>query len=77
METRRRLRKIGGSVALFIPPEMLEELRLEPGTEVEVASEGGSIPVRRAEPGPSEDLVEFAHRFTRKYEEALRNLAQR
>ncbi len=77
METRRQLKKIGGSVALFIPPEMLEELRLEPGAEVEVVSEGGSIRVRRAEAGPPEDLVEFAHRFTRKYEEALRNLAQR
>ncbi len=77
METKRRLKKIGGSVALFIPPQMLEELRLEPGAEVEVISEGGSIHVRRAEAGPSKDLVEFAHRFTRKYEEALRNLAQR
>jgi putative addiction module antidote len=77
METKRRLKKIGGSVALFIPPEMLEELRLEPGVEVEVVSEGGTIRVRRAQPGPPEDLVEFAHRFTKKYEEALRNLSQR
>lgn len=77
METKRQLKKVGGSVALFIPPEMLEELRLEPGTEVEIKSEGGSIHVRRAEQGPPEDLIEFAHRFTRKYETALRNLAER
>jgi putative addiction module antidote len=77
METKRRLKKIGGSVALFIPPEMLEELRLKPGTEVEVSSEGSSIRIRRAQSGPSEDLVEFAQRFTKKYETALRNLAQR
>jgi putative addiction module antidote len=77
METKRRLKKIGGSVALFIPPEMLEELRLEPGAEVEVSSEPGSIRVRRAESGPPEDLVKFAQLFTKKYEEALRNLAQR
>ncbi len=77
METKRRLKKIGGSVALFIPPEMLEELRLEPGAEVEVSSEPGSIRIRRAESGPPEDLVKFAQRFTKKYEEALRNLAQR
>ncbi len=77
METKRRLKKIGGSVALFIPPEMLEELRLEPGAEVEVSSEPGSIRVRRAESGPPEDLVGFEQRFTKKYEEALRNLAQR
>jgi antitoxin component of MazEF toxin-antitoxin module len=77
VETKRRLKKIGGSVALFIPPEMLEELRLGPGAEVEVTSVGGSIHVRRAEQGPPEELIEFAHRFTKKYEVALRNLAQR
>lgn len=77
MMTKRRLKKIGGSVALFIPPEMLEELRLEPGAEVEVSSQRESIRVRRAGSGPPEDLVEFAQRFTKKYEETLRNLAQR
>lgn len=77
METQRQLKKIGGSVALFIPPEMLEELRLEPGTEVEVASDGDSIQIRRMEQGPPDDLVEFAYRFTKKYEVALRNLAER
>jgi antitoxin component of MazEF toxin-antitoxin module len=77
METKRRLKKIGGSVALFIPPEMLEELRLESGTEVEVTSEGNTIHIRRAAADPPDDLIEFAHRFTKKYETALRNLAQR
>ncbi|MDP9410375.1 MAG: AbrB/MazE/SpoVT family DNA-binding domain-containing protein [Actinomycetota bacterium] len=77
METKRRLKKIGGSVALFIPPEMLEELRLEPGAEVEVRSEGSSIRIRRVRSDPPDDLVEFAQRFTRKYQTALRNLAQR
>jgi antitoxin component of MazEF toxin-antitoxin module len=76
MEARRRLKKIGGSVALFIPKEMLEDLRLGPDTEVEITSEGKSIRVRRAEQGPPDDLIEFAHRFTRKYDTALRNLAQ-
>lgn len=77
METKRQLKKIGGSVALFIPPEMLEELRLKPGEEVTVVSEGKSIRVRRAEERPSDDLIEFAHRFTKKYETALKNLSQR
>jgi putative addiction module antidote len=77
METKRRLKKIGGSVALFIPPEMLEELGVGPGSEVEVVSDRGSIRVRSAEPRPSDDLIEFAHRFTKKYEEALRNLSRR
>ena len=77
METRRQLKKIGGSVALFIPPEMLEELRLEPGAEVEMKSGDDGISIRRAEQGPPEELVEFAYRFTKKYEVALKNLSQR
>lgn len=77
METRRQLKKIGGSVALFIPPEMLEELQLESGADVEITSEGNTIRIRRVEQGPPDDLVEFAHRFTKKYETALRNLAER
>jgi antitoxin component of MazEF toxin-antitoxin module len=56
---------------------MLEELSLKPGAEVEVTSEGTSIRVRRVEQSPPDDLIEFAHRFTKKYEVALRNLAQR
>ena len=77
METKRRLEKIGGSVALFIPPEMLEVLRQEPGAEVEVTSEGSSIHIRRVAADLPDDLIDFAHRFTKKYETALRDLAQR
>ncbi len=77
METKRKLRKIGGSVALFIPPEMLDELRLESGTEVELVSENETIRIRNAKPSPPDNLVEFAHRFMKKYETALRNLSQR
>ncbi len=77
METKRRLKKVGDSVALFISPKMLEELEVGPGSEVEVVSDGGSIRVRSAKPRPSDDLIEFAQRFTHKYEEALRNLSRR
>ena len=77
IETKRRLKKIGGSVALFISPEMLEELGMEPGSKVEAVSEGGGIRVRSAEPRPPDELIEFVHRFASKYEEALRNLSHR
>ena len=56
---------------------MLEEFQLEPGTEVEVKSGGDSIHIRRVKQGLPDDLVEFAHHFTKKYETALKNLAQR
>lgn len=77
MQTRRKLRKVGGSVMLPIPPEMLKELGLEAGKEVVLTSEGGVVRMTPSEPGPPEDLIEFAHRFTKKYETALKNLAQR
>ncbi len=77
METRRRLKKVGGSVMLSIPAEIAAELGLGPDSEVEVRSEGRSLRVEPVAERPPGDLVEFAHRFTRRYEEALRELADR
>jgi antitoxin component of MazEF toxin-antitoxin module len=77
MQTRRTLRKVGGSVMLPIPPEMLEEMSLEAGQDVLLSSEGGGIRVEPTVPRPSPEAVEFMARFTKKYDEAMRNLAQR
>jgi putative addiction module antidote len=77
MQTRRTLRKVGGSVMLPIPPEMLEEMGLGVGQDVVVSSEGDGIRVEPSEPRPSKDAVEFMARFTKKYDEAMRNLARR
>lgn len=77
MQTRRTLRKVGGSVMLPIPPEMLAEMSLEVGQDVLLSSEENAIRVEPSVPRPPDDLVEFAQRFTKKYETALRNLSQR
>jgi antitoxin component of MazEF toxin-antitoxin module len=77
IQTRRTLRKVGGSVMLPIPPEILEELRLEVGQDVVLSSEGEVIRVEPSAPRPSPDAVEFMARFTKKYDEAMRNLARR
>lgn len=76
MQTRRTLRK-GGSVMLPIPPEMLEEMSLKVGQDVLLSSEGGMIRIESSVPRPSPDAVEFMARFTKKYDEAMRKLAQR
>ncbi len=76
VERKRRLKEIGSSVALFIPPEMLENLGLEPGSKVEVLSEGEGTRVRSAASRPSDALIELAHHLTRKHEEALRNICK-
>ena len=77
IQTRRKLRKVGGSVMLPIPPEMLDEMSLRIGQEVLLSSEGGTIQIEPSVPSPSPDAVEFMARFTKKYDEAMRNLARR
>lgn len=69
--------KVGGSVMLPIPPEILAELALEAGSEVKVTSGEGQIRVEPAATRPSPDAVEFMRRFVGQYDRALRNLADR
>jgi antitoxin component of MazEF toxin-antitoxin module len=77
MQTRRTLRKVGGSVMVPIPPEMLEEMSLRVGQDILLSSEDGAIRIEPTVPRPSPDAVEFMARFTKKYDEAMRNLAKR
>lgn len=62
---------------VVIPPKMLEEMDLKVGQDVLLSSEGSTIRMEPAVPQPSPEAVEFAARFTEKYEAAMRNLAQR
>lgn len=75
METRRKLSKVGGSVMLPIPPEILEELALETGSEVKITSGDEQIRVEPAVRRPSPEVAEFMRRFMGRYDRALRNLA--
>lgn len=77
MRTRQKLAKVGEPVMLTVPPEMLEEMGLEVGQEVLLSSRSSTVRVEPSASKPAPDAVEFAHRFTKKYEEAMRNLAQR
>jgi antitoxin component of MazEF toxin-antitoxin module len=74
MEMIRKLEKAGDEVALTIPAEMARELSLSPGGEVRVRVEGGRMVVEVSE---TRDVVGFMERFTGKYDEALRSLADR
>jgi antitoxin component of MazEF toxin-antitoxin module len=77
MQTRRTSRKVGGSVMIPIPPEMLEEIGLGAGQDVVLSSEGDIIRIEPSAPRPSPDAVEFMAKFAKKYDEAMRNLAKR
>ena len=73
----RHLKKVGGSVMLPIPKEILEETGLHADQVVVVSSEAGHLCVEPVVGKPSPDAVEFMARFTEKYDEAFRHLAER
>ena len=77
MQTRRKLRKVGGSVMLPIPPEVLEDMSLKDGQDVLLSYAEGVMQVEPSAPRPSPDAVEFMSRFVEKYDEAMNNLAHR
>lgn len=77
MQMRRTSRKVGGSVMLPIPPEMPKEMSLEVGQDVIMSSEGNILQVEPSVPRPAPGAVSFMQWFTKKYDEAMRNLAQR
>lgn len=77
MRVEKKLKKVGGSVMLPIPPEILRQMHLEAEQVVTVSSEGGRIYIEPVATRPSTEAVEFMARFTDKYDEAFRNLAQR
>jgi antitoxin component of MazEF toxin-antitoxin module len=72
LRIERTLKKVGGSVMVPIPAEILRELRWEPGLRVSVDSEGEPVAER-----PPDDIAEFVARFTKKYDQALKNLSER
>jgi antitoxin component of MazEF toxin-antitoxin module len=77
LRIERTLKKVGGSVMVPIPAEILRELRWEAGLRVTVDSEGGAIRVEPVAERPPDDIAEFVVRFTKKYDQALRNLSER
>lgn len=77
MEMERKLRKVGGSVMVPIPPEMLDELQLRVDQPMRLISGSGGLRIEPAVPRPSPEVVEFAAKFMDEYEEVLRELADR
>jgi len=75
VEVEKTLKKVGGSVMLPIPPEILREMHLQAEQSVRVRSEAGRFYVEPTTSMPAPEAVEFMARFTEKYDAAFRNLA--
>lgn len=77
MQVERSLKKVGGSVMLPVPPEVLRELGLEEGRPVRITSEEGRFYVEPSERRPDPEAAAFMARFTTEYDRALKNLSNR
>jgi antitoxin component of MazEF toxin-antitoxin module len=73
MEMEKRLRRVGGSVMLPLPPQMLTESGLAAGDVVKLRSRPGHIELEPAEGGDLE-VAAFAARFMHRYRDALARL---
>ena len=70
----RKIRKVGNSLMIPLPPETISESGFQEGMEVAIDSRPGHVDLDPAGV-PDQSLVEFAARFTRRYREDLAELA--
>jgi len=75
VQLERKLRKVGGSVMLPLPPETLAEAGLRSGDVVRLSSRAGRIEVTPTEGPDMLEVAAFAARFASRYREALTRLA--
>jgi antitoxin component of MazEF toxin-antitoxin module len=72
----RKIRRVGNSLMVPLPPETLRESGMQEGMEVSISSSPGRVEIEPVDAAPC-DLVEFAARFTDRYRAALAELAER
>jgi antitoxin component of MazEF toxin-antitoxin module len=77
MRIERELKKVGGSVMVPIPAEILRELRWEPGLKVTVDSQDNGVRITPTVKKPSPEVMEFVAEFFEEYDVAMRELADR
>lgn len=69
------MRKIGGSIGTTLPKDMLDRLHVEPGDEMFAVETEDGILLTPFDP-KFEKAMEHYERFSRKYRNALRELAK-
>ena len=77
MRIERELKKVGGSVMVPIPAEILRELRWEPGLKVTVDSQDNGVRITPTVKKPSPEVMEFVAEVFEEYDVAMRELADR
>jgi antitoxin component of MazEF toxin-antitoxin module len=75
-EMTRKLRKVGGSIMLPLPPEILQDAGLAEGDSVVIRSSPGQVQIE-GEAAPDPDAIGFMDAFLAEYREAMAKLAKR
>jgi len=70
----RKIRKVGNSLMIPLPPETISESGFQEGMEVAIGSRPGHVDLDPAGT-PDKWLAEFTARFTERYREDLAELA--
>jgi hypothetical protein len=74
-EATRKPRKVGGSIMLPPPPEILQDAGISEGDSMVIRSNLGHIQIE-AEALPAADAMEFMDAFLGEYREAMAKLAK-
>ena len=75
-EMTRKLRKVGGSIMLPLPPEILQDAGLTEGDSVIIRASPGEVRIE-ASATPDPDAMDFMDTFLAEYREAMAKLAER
>lgn len=75
MTRQRKIRRVGNSLGLTLPKEMLDDLHLGDGAEVTVVRTPDGILVAPSDPDFDETMAAYEV-VARKYRNALRELAK-
>ena len=70
-----KVRKVGASLGVVLPKELLAELGLGEGDELHAVRTTGGVKLIRYEP-ESEQAIEAGRKFMRRYPNAMKKLAE-
>jgi antitoxin component of MazEF toxin-antitoxin module len=76
MELTRKLRRVGGSVMVPLPPEILQDAGLSVHDTVVIRSHMGRVEIE-PEAAPDPDALAFMDAFLAEYGEAMAKLSKR
>jgi antitoxin component of MazEF toxin-antitoxin module len=76
VKMRRKLRRVGGSVMLPLPPEILHDSGLVEGNEVEITSRRGRVEIEPVAPELDPEFTTWLYELLERYDSAWRQLAE-